>query len=209
MLKNREDYIKSIYELGGETNKVSTKDIAKALNISPPSVSEMIKKLVKEDFIEYTLYKGVKLTEFGVEEALRIKKRHILWEVFLVEKLGYNWEDVNEEAELLEHVTSSKLEKRLEEYLDYPKNCPHGTPLSHPNYLFDFIPLDKILEGEEVFIKRIEDDKEVLRYMKNADLNLEDKIKIIDKNLEDKFKIEKDGEIVEIEKEFVNKIYVK
>lgn len=209
MLKNREDYIKSIYELGGETNKVSTKDIAKALNISPPSVSEMIKKLVKEDFIEYTLYKGVKLTEFGVEEALRIKKRHILWEVFLVEKLGYNWEDVNEEAELLEHVTSSKLEKRLEEYLDYPKNCPHGTPLSHPNYLFDFISLDKILEGEEVFIKRIEDDKEVLRYMKNAGLNLEDKIKIIDKNLEDKFKIEKDGEIVEIEKEFVNKIYVK
>lgn len=131
MTVNREDYLKTIYELGGEKNKIGTKNIATALHVAPPSVSEMIKILVREKYVEYELYKGVILTPRGLARAKIIKKRHLLWEVFLTEKLGYDGEDIHKEAEILEHVTSSKLEERLEKYLDYPKVCPHGTSIEY------------------------------------------------------------------------------
>lgn len=210
MTGNREDYIKAIYELGGELDRISTKNIALALNISPPSVSEMIKKLVYEGVIEYKIYRGVKLTRYGVTEAIKIKKRHILWEVFLVEKLGYSWEDVHEEAELLEHITSDKLEERLERYLGYPEICPHGTPLSHDDYLFNYISLDKILIGDKVVLKRLEDDKEVLRFIKGINLNIGDEIRLMSVDLEDNtYKIEMKEKTIEINGDFAKKIYVK
>ena len=124
---SKEDYLKTIYELGGDKEQVSNKDIAKVLKISPPSVSEMIKKLLHDGYVEYTVYQGIKLTEYGAEEARKIRRRHLLWEVFLVEKLGYNPEEVHDEAEKLEHVTNKKLEEKLDEYLNYPKVCPHGS----------------------------------------------------------------------------------
>lgn len=206
---NREDYIKTIYELGGEKNKIGTKSIASALKISPPSVSEMIKNLVEEGYIDYELYKGVRLTEKGLKEALHIKKRHLLWEVFLVEKLGYEWEDVHEEAEILEHITSPKLEEKLEKYLDYPKACPHGTPLEDTSYIFDAISLDTIEIGAKTFIKRLEDEKEVLRFSKSIGLNIGNMIKMIDKDLNGNIKIERKGKYIDIEKSIAEKIYVK
>lgn len=127
MTGNKEDYLKIIYELGGQYKEVSNKDISKALNISPSSVSEMIKKLLNDGFVEYEPYKGIKLSEAGVEKAKKVKRRHHLWEVFLVEKLGYNIDQVHGEAEVLEHVTSQRLEELLDKYLDYPKVCPHNT----------------------------------------------------------------------------------
>lgn len=127
MTGNKEDYLKIIYELGGESKKVSNKDIAESLGISPPSVSEMVKKLLKEGYVEYSYYQGVSLTEAGLKEAMKIKRRHLLWEVFLAEKLGYDIEDIHEEAEKLEHITSPKLEEHLDRFLNYPEVCPHGT----------------------------------------------------------------------------------
>ena len=209
MTGNREDYLKAIYELGGEKNRIGTKNIASALKISAPSVSEMIKNLVQEGYIEYELYKGVKLTEKGLDEALRIKKRHLLWEVFLVEKLGYEWEDVHEEAEILEHITSPKLEEKLDKYLNYPKACPHGTPLEDNSYIFNAISLDSIEVGERTFIKRLEDEREVLRFSKDIGLNIGDMIKIIENDLNGNIKIEKNGEYIEINRELTKKIYVK
>ncbi|WP_353095320.1 metal-dependent transcriptional regulator [Tissierella praeacuta] len=126
---SKEDYLKVIYELGGENNLVSNKDIANRLNISAPSVSEMIKKLLQDGYVEYTLYQGIKLTKYGTKEAKKIRNRHLLWEVFLVEKLGYNLDEIHEEAEKLEHVTSDILEEKLDRYLNYPKECPHGSKI--------------------------------------------------------------------------------
>lgn len=208
MTGNREDYIKTIYELGGEKNRIGTKSIAKSLNISPPSVSEMIKKLVEEGYVEYKHYKGVKLTEKGAKEALRIKKRHLLWEVFLVEKLGYSWEDVHEEAEVLEHITSPKLEELLERYLDYPKVCPHGTPLEDDSYIFNTSSLDSVKIGETTYIKRIVDEKEILKYVKAMDLKIGDNVKILEKDSHETIKIEKNGVIIDIEKNLSKKIFV-
>lgn len=127
MTENKEDYLKIIYELGGENEEVSNKDISEALNISPSSVSEMIKKLLNDGFVENKPYKGIKLSKSGIKRAKMVKRRHHLWEVFLVENLGYDIDEVHNEAEVLEHVTSEKLEKLLDKYLDYPKVCPHNT----------------------------------------------------------------------------------
>lgn len=206
---NREDYIKTIYELGGEKNRIGTKEIASVLKISQPSVSEMLKKLVEEDYIEYQIYKGVMLTEKGGREARAIKKRHLLWEVFLVEKLGYDWEDVHEEAEILEHITSPKLEKMLEKYLDYPQVCPHGTSLVNDNYILDTRSLDTILEGESVLIQRFKDEKETLRFARDIGLNIGDHIKIINRDSKGNIKIEKNSKKIEVGKKFTKKIYVK
>ena len=127
MTGNKEDYLKIIYELGGEKSEVSNKEISEALHISPSSVSEMIKKLLKDGFVENKPYKGIRLSKSGVKRARMVKRRHHLWEVFLVENLGYDINEVHNEAEVLEHVTSEKLEKLLDKYLDYPKVCPHNT----------------------------------------------------------------------------------
>lgn len=208
MTGNREDYIKAIYELGGKENRIGTKDIAFALNVSPPSVSEMIKKLVKEGFLEYELYRGVKLTKKGSELAARIKKRHLLWEVFLVEKLAYAWEDVHEEAEVLEHITSPKLERHLDEYLGYPKHCPHGTPLEDDTYTIEVKSLDKVLLGESTSISRLKDQKDVLRFSESIGLNIGDKIKVVNKNSDGIIEIKKDDLKISIEKDMARKIYV-
>ncbi len=209
MTGNREDYIKAIYELGGEKNRIATKSIAEVLKVSPPSVSEMIKKLVEEGYIEYQLYRGVKLTKKGRKEALRIKKRHLLWEVFLVDKLGYKWEDVHEEAELLEHITSEKLERHLEKYLDYPKICPHGTPLDDDSYIFYNTSLDSIEENKLMTVIRFEDKKEILRFMKSVDLEIGDLIKVSHRDKDGNIILKKEGNDIRIEEKFTRQIYVK
>lgn len=126
---SKENYLKAIYELGGDTKMVGNKDIAKTLSVSAPSVSEMIKKMLEDGFLEYTQYQGVRLTEYGKIEAIKVKRRHLLWEVFLMEKLNYDEDEAHEEAEKLEHIASKRLEEGLDKYLNYPKVCPHGTEI--------------------------------------------------------------------------------
>ena len=178
MTGSKEDYIKAIYELGGEFKRISTKEIAENLKISPPSVSEMLRKLEEEDLLQYKVYRGVMLTAKGIYEALRIKKIHILWEVFLVDMLGYDVADVHEEAELLEHITSPKLAAKLDEYLDYPKVCPHGTPIYNERYLYDYLPLSKDHLNKRLMIKRFQDDKEFLNKISKLDLSIGDEISL-------------------------------
>lgn len=181
MTNNKEDYLKAVYNLGGHRKQVNNKEIAKVLGVSAPSVSEMLKKLLDEGYLEYTPYKGIKLTEYGVEEAINVIRRHRLWEVFLVEHLGYSWHEVDEEAEKLEHVTNSKLEERLDRYLHYPKACPHGSPIFQNEIgLSKYRTLDILDVGEETIIRRVFDEKELLQYVFNLGLNIGDKISVVD-----------------------------
>lgn len=126
MTPNREDYLKLILELGGDQQQISNKQIVSGLAISAASVSEMISKLVKEGLVKHTPYQGVQLTTAGLEKASSLIRRHRLWEVFLVEHLNYSWNEVHDDAEVLEHVTSDTLAHRLEIYLNHPEYCPHG-----------------------------------------------------------------------------------
>ena len=211
MTVNREDYIKAIYELGGELKEVSNKNIAESLKISAPSVSEMIKKLLLEGYIDYEMYQGVRLTEYGVTEAMKIRRRHLLWEVFLVDKLGYSWEEIDEEAEKLEHVTSEKLEKLLDKYLGYPKFCPHGSPIIENGTQMDKgRTLELLSIGEEGLIKRITDTKRTLEYANKMNLKIGDKVKVIEIDIPTgMITCEKESDLIKIEKKIAEKIYIK
>lgn len=125
-----ENYIKTIYHLSGEDNRdVSTNGIAEVLKTKPASVTDMLRKLSEKSFINYIKYQGVTLTKKGKKEALQIIRKHRLWEVFLVDKLKFHWDEVHDIAEQLEHIQSSVLISRLDEFLGNPAFDPHGDPI--------------------------------------------------------------------------------
>ncbi|EAR02557.1 metal-dependent transcriptional regulator [Maribacter sp. HTCC2170] len=130
MTLSEEDYIKAIYHLGKiKADSVSTNAIAKKMETKPSSVSDMLQKLSDKGLVNYKKYKGVTLTEAGVVTALNLVRKHRLWEVFLVEKLGFTWDEVHEVAEQLEHIKSEKLIDGLDQLLKFPKYDPHGDPI--------------------------------------------------------------------------------
>lgn len=189
MSPTKEDYLKILFELGGRTIQVSNKEIANRLGISPPTVTEMMNSLVKVGWVVYTPYKGSTLTDEGTEYAKKLIRKHRLWEVFLVEKLGLDINEVHREAELLEHTTSSIVADRLERFLEYPKYCPHGGAIS-PELMdvqeTETFNLPEINEGETIIISRIVDDKRLLQYFKNHNLDIGDEVtvEVIDKELD-------------------------
>lgn len=127
---SEENHIKAIYHLSNHANEVvNTNSIAEALSTKAASVSDMLKKLSQKDLIEHVKYQGVKLTEQGKTAALGIIRKHRLWEVFLVQKLGFTWDEVHDIAEQLEHVNSPLLTDRLDKFLGYPRFDPHGDPI--------------------------------------------------------------------------------
>lgn len=127
--ESEENYIKGIYKLQANTKKVNTNSLAGHLNTKAASVTDMLKKLKSKKVLEYKRYYGFRLNETGNKEALKIIRRHRLWEFFLVSKLGMAWDKVHVIAEELEHVSSLELVKKLDEYLGRPKLDPHGDPI--------------------------------------------------------------------------------
>src|SRR5919112_4977717 len=119
------DYLKAIWEVGG-SGAASTKDVAERLSIAPPSVTNMFARLQEMGLAKYERYQGASLTEVGREEALRLLRRHRLIETFLLEHLGYSWQEVHEEAERLEHAVSDKFTERLGKLFGDPERDPHG-----------------------------------------------------------------------------------
>ncbi len=175
MTSGREDYLKALYYLGEKGEMVSNKALAEALGVSQPSVSEMLVKLQRDGSIDYTAYKGSRLTQKGRQEALQLMRFHRLWEVFLTECLGYSWSDAHEEAHLLEHDTSEKLAARLDEYLHHPTHCPHGSLIPgedgtyHPSPLR---PLIQLKEGESSFIRKVVEERELMDYLQELGIRI-------------------------------------
>ncbi len=129
-----ENYLKAIYkllELNG--SQVNTNAIAHKLQTKAASVTDMLKKLAVKKLINYQKYKGVTLTEKGEKLALNIIRKHRLWEMFLVEKLNFKWDEVHDVAEQLEHVRSDKLVSEIDKLLGFPKVDPHGDPIPTSN----------------------------------------------------------------------------
>ena len=125
-----ENHLKAIFHLSNIDNKdVSTNAIAESLKTKAPSVTDMLQKLSDKKLVTYKKYQGSFLTPIGRKTALNIIRKHRLWEVFLVEKLGFNWSEVHEVAEQLEHIKSKKLTEQLDKFLDYPTKDPHGDPI--------------------------------------------------------------------------------
>ena len=126
---SKEDYLKAIYHLQSQDGVVSTNELAGELQTRAASVTDMLKKLKDQKLLNYEPYKGFRLSSEGRRVAVQVVRKHRLWEYFLVEKLGFEWDGVHEIAEELEHVTSRKLIERLDEFLGYPKTDPHGDPI--------------------------------------------------------------------------------
>lgn len=187
-----EDYLKSIYRLQEQGGKVSTSSLSGWLGVSAPSVTEMIKKLADEGILTYTPYKGVELTSDGRRKALKILRRHRLWELFLVEVLKYPWHEIHEEADRLEHLTSEKLERRLDETLGFPHRDPHGDviPTSEGDIeRVQYRSLADVEVGETVTVARVNDaSAQVLQYASKLGIGIKKKIKI-------KERIEFDGSL--------------
>ncbi|HEY0091884.1 MAG TPA: metal-dependent transcriptional regulator [Flavobacterium sp.] len=130
MTFSEENYLKAIYHLSAASDAgVSTNAIAEQIETKASSVTDMLKKLSEKELITYKKYQGVSLTETGLKAAIMIVRKHRLWEVFLVDKLDFSWDEVHEVAEQLEHIKSEKLVNKLDEFLGFPTEDPHGDPI--------------------------------------------------------------------------------
>lgn len=144
---SEENYLKAIYHLSLVTNNgVSTNAIAQKMNTKASSVTDMIKKLSEKGFMNYQKYQGVSLTAEGKMTAKMVIRKHRLWEVFLVDKLDFSWDEVHNVAEELEHIKSEKLINKLDAFLGFPKEDPHGDPI--PNAKGEVFISEKFLLSE-------------------------------------------------------------
>lgn len=179
MTPNKEDYLKLILELGGDNAKVANKQIVKSMNVSAASVSEMIVKLVQDELVTHTPYKGVQLTAEGTARAAKLMRNHRLWEVFLMKQLLYPYDAINAEAEALEHATTDDMANRLEYLLKQPQFCPHGgvIPDARGQYQQQSkTTLAMMSVGDKATVERVIDEASLLDYLNMLDIKLGDSL---------------------------------
>lgn len=165
-----EDYLKSIYTLAQEESPVSTTRLAEARGVKPASVTGMLQRLARLNLVNYAKHQGVTLTPAGKQVALEVIRHHRLIELYLIEALGFTWDEVHEQADVLEHVISEKLEERIAAALDNPKFDPHGDPIPSKSGEVVRRPTELLIDqpaGTTVKIARIRDNdnSELLRYL--------------------------------------------
>lgn len=172
--RSAEDYLKAIYQLAEGASEAATSDIAERLDVAPPSVTGMIKRMAEAGLLEYQRYQGVQLTAGGRKAALAVMRRHRIIETYLITKLGYDWSNVHEEAERLEHAVSEELIERMAFALGDPKYDPHGAPIPTPSGDIEqlrYEPLESVEVGAKVALRQVgDDDSERLRYLKSIGL---------------------------------------
>jgi len=182
-----ENYLKTIYNVSIIENisSVSTNAIAKKLQTKASSVTDMLSKLATKKLVHYVKYQGVSLTKKGLTEALLIVRKHRLWEVFLVEKLDFKWDEVHELAEQLEHIKSETLIDRLDKLLKYPSKDPHGDPIPNKYGKINIekeILLINALIGDCCLLIGVKDSSTLfLRFLDTSGVQLGSKIKVLKK----------------------------
>jgi DtxR family Mn-dependent transcriptional regulator len=212
---SEENYLKAIYHLESDSKKgISTNAIAKSLETKASSVTDMVKKLSEKQVVLYIKYQGVTLTEFGKKTAANIVRKHRLWEVFLVEKLNFSWDEVHDVAEQLEHIKSPKLINQLDALLGFPTHDPHGDPI--PDKDGNVNTVDKILlstfnkDESGVCVGVNDSSSEFLRFLDKKKITLGKKITVLEKeDFDDSLSIEIDGEKLSISKKIANNLYIK
>jgi len=183
LTETTENYLKHIYLLQ-KNNAVSTNDLANILDVAPSSVTKMLKKLNELGMIDYESHRGVMLTEVGEKTALKTVRKHRLLETFLVEILGYSWDQVHEEACLLEHYISERFENSIDKLLNFPSYDPHGDPIPSKDGKLPFSSnrlLSEVTPGMKVIINRIVlENTEFLGFIKEIGLTPNTEIYIKD-----------------------------
>lgn len=182
-----ENYLKAIFKLSRrKAEAVSTNSIAAEMNTSAASVSDMLKRLAEKKLINYAKYKGVSLTDAGKEVAVGLIRSHRLWEVFLVEKLGFSWDQVHPLAEELEHVRTVDLISKLEEFLDFPTHDPHGDPIPDKDGNIQYhepINLNQLAVGDKGLVVGVkEQSTEFLQYLDKIQLGIRSRLEVLELN---------------------------
>lgn len=180
-----ENYIKAIFHLGEDGDEsISTNEIAKNVNATAASVTDMIKKLKQKKLVTYEKYHGVRLTCEGEKIAKGVVRKHRLWEVFLVEKLGYSWDKIHDIAEQLEHIHSAELIDKLDKFLGFPKVDPHGDPIPDASgniQQLRQILLSKMKKGEKGKVVGVKDSSsKFLQYLDAQQIHLGSEIEVTD-----------------------------
>ena len=215
-----EKYIKAIYHLINEGSdnegSVGTNQLAEAMNTSAASVSDMIKRLHHKDYVNYLKYKGVSLTKIGFLIAVKIIRKHRLWKVFLVDKLGFKWDEVHVIAEQLEHINSAKLTDKLDSFLGFPRLDPHGDAIPDENGTISKTTSKTLLanvqtETSGIVVAVNDENKSLLTYLDKINIHLGSTIKVIEKiEFDDSLEIlinNSDKKL--ISKEIAKNIYIK
>lgn len=181
--QTEENYLKAIFKLS-EKNEgfIQTNAIAEQMQTSAASVTDMIKKLSEKGFIEYKRYKGSMLSTSGDTIARNLVRKHRLWEVFLVQKLNFKWDEVHAIAEQLEHIQSDKLTECLDEFLSFPKFDPHGDPIPDAKgniaYISDCNLSEAPLNVDHIVVGVKDHDSAFLHYLDKTEIGLGTKIKV-------------------------------
>ena len=209
-----ENHLKAIFHLSiDEKIGVSTNAIAQNLKTKAPSVTDMLKKLSDKKLVTYKKYQGVLLTEEGRKTALNIVRKHRLWEVFLVEKLNFNWSEVHEVAEQLEHIKSKKLTNELDKFLDYPTKDPHGDPIPNTagfiKYTSKALLSDLKVGDKGTFVGVKDSSSAFLKFLDKRNIALGSSIEILHiEDFDDSLHIGLDESNLTISKKSANNIYV-
>jgi DtxR family transcriptional regulator, Mn-dependent transcriptional regulator len=178
-----ENYLKTIYKLSINVNSdVNTSSLAEYMGIKSSTVTDMLKKLSEKKLVKYEKYKGVRLSDEGKKSALKVVRRHRLWEVFLLEKLEFDWSEVHDIAEQLEHIQNDVMIERLDKLLGFPKYDPHGDPIPDVNGNLSknkFISLEKAIVNKTYKIVGITDHKEdFIKYLDKIGITIHNKITV-------------------------------
>jgi DtxR family Mn-dependent transcriptional regulator len=215
MTFSEENYLKTIYHLTTISDaEVSTNAIAEMMETKASSVTDMLKKLADKDLVNYIKYQGVSLTNKGKLTAKMIVRKHRLWEVFLVEKLNFPWDEVHDIAEQLEHIKSEQLINKLDDFLGNPTEDPHGDPI--PNAKGQIIPIEKQLLSElsenqiGICVGVKDSSSEFLKYLDKQGIALGSRIEIIEKETFDSsLKIKLDSKELTISNKIAVNLFVK
>lgn len=215
MTRSEENYLKTIFHLGGgNAQSITTNAIAEQMETKPSSVTDMAKKLADKGLVNYVKYQGVSLTDSGIKTALSIIRKHRLWEVFLVKKLDFTWDEVHEVAEQLEHIKSEKLIDKIDELLEFPKYDPHGDPI--PTKDGKFMERDEQLLSEMpvntqgVCVGVKDSSAPFLKFLDKNNIALGHTIKVLEKeDFDQSLHIEMQGKELRISHQIAANLYVK
>lgn len=209
-----ENYLKHIYKLSKKSDEgVSTNAIAERLETKASSVTDMIKKLATKKLVDHKKYQGVTLTKKGQQIAVKIIRKHRLWEVFLLEHLGFGGEQVHDVAEELEHINSDELVERLDKFLGYPKYDPHGGPIPDSEGVFPEpkrVKLDELEVGRKTKVMGITEHSEAfLSHLKKLGLELGTELQLKERiDFDRSVEIDLNGKIIQLSHDVAKNIFV-
>ena len=210
-----ENYLKAIFHLSeNQSNGVSTNAIANHLQTKASSVSDMVKKLAENGWIDYQKYQGVKLTASGLLAAKMVVRRHRLWEVFLVNKLGFAWDEVHEMAEELEHIQAENLIEKLDQFLGFPKLDPHGDPIPNAAGHLPTTAKSRLIDIPEntavVFMGVDDSSAAFLQYLDKQQIAMGDTLTIIEKEpFDQSLEVLVNGKSIRLSEKIAFNLYVK